>query len=420
MGGNQIIVYLNGDDLNPATAQDPQFDQLLFTNDTARNTGGLNPDQEDDKNVFLPSKVSYYPGLDKAVLNFSSPLDQLRSGPGTYRLRIGTNETVPLTPQNFTPSVEPGSKFGSNPAMGEALDLAGTFDIGPTLEVRGDAGSFADETTFTIIDVNNMRRTFEFDDAGTASVAQGNVAVPYNSSLPTTAADMALAIAAAVNGQTSPTGSATPFAVSATPSGTRIAFNAERNVFLGTSIGTNAPAGLAVGTESVIITSDIASVAPYPFDFPGTEDEIGHREIRPQNHLLTPADTNSAITTFTYTFDQVTTYGNNSNGQPLFNAITEAQKERAREIFQLYGEYGGIDFVEVPRSSLASLWVITGDLVVQGGTSAAGGTLGISFQNRLVMDSLEAWDDIRGASDDPLKTSWQAVAMQVIKELRDR
>ena len=82
---NQIVVYFNDDDLldTAASAENPAFYQLIFTNDTATNT---------DDEVFLPDgfgvpntpgyikPVDYNPDTDMAVLTFQNDLHTLPSG----------------------------------------------------------------------------------------------------------------------------------------------------------------------------------------------------------------------------------------------------------------------------------------------------------------------------------------------------
>ncbi len=107
---NQIVVYFNNDDLNVAAAQDPRFYQLIFTGDTATNT--------DDGPVHRPIAVQYDAGSDRAVLTFSAPLDQLATGPGTYRLRIGTDEAAPLPPVRANLPGDAGSSFATSVDLG--------------------------------------------------------------------------------------------------------------------------------------------------------------------------------------------------------------------------------------------------------------------------------------------------------------
>ena len=86
---NQIEVYFNDDDLDPVTATNPAFYQLIRTSETVPNT---------DDRVFRPIAVQYFPESDRAMLTFSAPLYQLIGGSGTFRLRIGTDEAIPAAP----------------------------------------------------------------------------------------------------------------------------------------------------------------------------------------------------------------------------------------------------------------------------------------------------------------------------------
>ncbi len=118
----QIEVYFNDDDLAPVYATNPNFYQLIFTNETVQTT---------DDVVYKPIAVQYYADTDRAVLTFGAPLHQLGSGAGTFRLRIGTDEPLPLSPKTVTPAADPGSSFET------AMDLSSSFHLGTTLEVIG-------------------------------------------------------------------------------------------------------------------------------------------------------------------------------------------------------------------------------------------------------------------------------------------
>ena len=54
-------------------------------------------------------------------------------------------------------------------------------------------------------------------------------------------------------------------------------------------------------------------------------------------------------------------YGDDVQGNPVFNQITEEQKERTREIFDLYSNHLGVRFVETVDQGIT---VVTGDVRV--------------------------------------------------------
>ena len=269
---DQIVVYFNNDDLYPTpvktgdlatdpTVVTPGFYQLIFTNDTLTNT---------DDQVFVPSRISYNPVTDSAVLTFASDLAALPTGPGTYRLRIGTNEGLPQPPTTFT--------------VGAGQDPGSSFDTARNLGV--------------------------------------------------------------------------------------------------------------LGAESQIIQSAIDPQL-YLIEFPGGNDEPGHREIPVQDHLMAGADGTTGITIRYYNFRS--DYGSDPLGNPLFNLINPAQKELTREIFQIYSSYLGIQFVE---SSNQGLTIVTGDLRALDPTvdTGPGGVAGMAGGSLAIMDNAEVWDDRFGGN----------------------
>ncbi len=119
---DQIEVYFNNDDLNPASAGNPAFYSLVFTNETVENT---------DDQIINPTSVTYDPAADKAILTFSSDLDSLATGTGTYRLRIGTDDPLPGEPQFANVGSDPGSSFDTAfdvGSLGSALLLSEGID----------------------------------------------------------------------------------------------------------------------------------------------------------------------------------------------------------------------------------------------------------------------------------------------------
>ncbi|MCA9168318.1 MAG: pre-peptidase C-terminal domain-containing protein, partial [Planctomycetales bacterium] len=290
---DQIAVYFNNDNLNPASARDPRFYQLIFTNDTATNT--------DDGEIIHPTSISYDAGSDRVMLTFAAPLDELTSGPGTFRLRIGTDEAMPLPPVSAA--------------------------------VSGDAGSSYD-----------------------------------------TAADLG-------------------------------------------SLG-----------RSQIVSASIIDGELYPLDFPGGNNDPGHRDlplesdnqhipdtILPDGTRVATKDDQAGVQTIGFVFRR--TYGLDPFGVPLRNLITEPQKQRTRELFELYGDKIGVQFFEVEESTLPDLLaaeipffsVVTGDMravdpVAQTGRDGVVGIAGPVIDPILgevptaIVDAAEFLEDSYGGS----------------------
>ncbi|RLS43190.1 MAG: hypothetical protein DWH83_05235, partial [Planctomycetota bacterium] len=151
---------------------------------------------------------------------------------------------------------------------------------------------------------------------------------------------------------------------------------------------------------------------------PGTVDEPGHRDTpadsgahglaslttspsRPSWVLTRPADGPVGYYNFR------SHYGFDGQGNALINTITEAQKQRTREVFESFSHVTGIRFIEEVRAPYIGLTVVTGDIraVSPTATPAPGGIIGISGTSRVgtglysraiptvVMDSFENWGE---------------------------
>ena len=167
------------------------------------------------------------------------------------------------------------------------------------------------------------------------------------------------------------------------------------------------PAINAATNSSTVISSGI-NPQLVAFQFPGADDEPGHREIEVENHLLGGADSGSSGIPFReYNFKS--NYGSDPLGNPLSNAITEAQKDRAREIFAYYSEISGIDFVETASTGLT---VVTGDMRALDPTipTGPGGVAGLAGGGMAIMDMGETWANLPGQN-------WFNVAMHEIGHL---
>jgi len=283
----KIVVYFNQDELDPNAAVNPDFYKLILTNDTVTNT---------DDTVFAPSASAppvYDAGTHSVVLTF----DALATEIGTFRLRVGSSEALPLPPQQENVPDDPGSSFST------ATDLHDAFG-------------------------------FQFDSQAGSDI------------------------------------------------------------------------------QSVILSSAI-DPQPFGLDFPGSNHDPGHRQINIPSNQHVPdggADATDGISEIAYNFRAV--YGTDSDGNTLLNQITDRQKARAREIFELYGNYLGVQFVETADSGFA---IATGDLTAvdpfistEFFDSISGNVPG--FGPTAILDASQTWNDQFG-------NNWFREAMRRVGQL---
>ena len=123
---------------------------------------------------------------------------------------------------------------------------------------------------------------------------------------------------------------------------------------------------------------------------PGTVDEPGHRNTTVDSgaHGLPFArvDPATGINVIEYNFRP--DYGSDPQGNPLQNVITEAQKQRAREIFELYSLVAGVRFVETPENGIT---IATGDLRALDPNTSVTGVAGLGGGNNVVLNSTIDW-----------------------------
>lgn len=394
---DEIHVYFNDDPLDPASATDPKFYQLMRTQETARNT---------DDEVFTPDTVTYSAEKGLAILKFASDLENLGAGSpgeGTFRLRVGTDEGQPLAPVDVVVGADPGSSFDT------ATDLTGDFDTGSVLSVvpanAGTGNKFQDGDTLTIRDDAGNEITFEFDNVlgGSPGVGPNHEVIAFNGNF--TPIQMAQVITTAIEDAVVNTPT---FTVTATRVGTEVFL--ENDVAIELSL---ASGGMLKRSQGVVISEQITNVGqPYDLELPGASDEPGHRDdfthfVGPETHLLFGADSTVGISEISYNFQDV--YGF-KGGLPLNNAITDKQKELARAIFGIYGSYLGVQFTETPNQGLT---IVTGDLAPLGAVSGFGGVLGIAGGGLAIMDHV----DFQNPGDDEFGGPWFQTALHEIGHL---
>lgn len=256
-----IEVYFNADNLQPNDlgVKNKDFYQLIFTAGTLSNT---------DDVVYEPSLVTYDADADKAVLKFDAPLDELGSGAGVFRLRIG-NDDQPLPAPVLLP---------------QAQDAGDTFGTSTNLGALGASAQIV----------------------------------------------------------------------------------------------------------SAVISPNRLGGTPYDLPFPGGNDEPGHRDIPIQSHLG-GADTSEGVDTVTFNFPHQ--YGADRFGLPLYNLISDAQKQRTREIFSIYASYLGIQVAEVESDALgaASMGIVTGDVRALGVPQVGVG--GVAGGSLAIMNAVGNWGE---------------------------
>ena len=119
-------------------------------------------------------------------------------------------------------------------------------------------------------------------------------------------------------------------------------------------------------------------------------------------------------TTLDYSFPAQ--YGKDPLGNTLLNAITENQKQRAREIFEMYGQAFGLTFVE---TDAAGLKIVTGDMRAIDPTipTGPGGVLGLAAFGGDTGIAIMDLQDFQNAEDDEYGGPWFDTAFHEIGHL---
>ncbi len=376
---NQVDVYFNNDDLDPTRAEDPQYYRLLITR------GTVDPLDDATGLEIVPADVNYDPIKDKAVLTFSQDI-HLFGGTITgvadpavaYRLRIGTNETR-------RPNV-----YGVD-AGGATTDYL-TSDPGSTFT---GAANLRDALAKGLVTTQTLE---QFINQGANSAAtHANVLKSGTSVIIGQSIDPQFYNLIWPGGNDDP---------------------GHRDLFTGNHPGATATVAIQNRTQTVVVGNDIM------------ENHLGSMyALNPLTPPAAAADQVNGVTTYYYNFRSELGYvPDTSTGtipnQPTFNIITERQKQRAREVLELIGQYSGVNFVETEQQGFI---IATGDMrailtTVQtgaGGLTGLAGTVdlnndGIAETAAAIMDSGEDWASNGG---DLYGNAWFVTAMHEISEV---
>jgi len=339
-----VVVYFNRNPLRASDAENPGFYQIANVAD------GL---------PRLPQSVSYSPTGNNAVLKFAAPLPQ-----ATYRLTVGAPLSVDET---VAQAVNLGTLYantGTPTLVGFLGDRGGVsndshdYDLyafstgsaatGGTVSLLQADASFTSGLTFTI-----------FREDGTV-VASATFPAGVSLTVIGLSASTRYYLGISAGGGTlyNPITGA-PGNPGVGLGGYKVQIGLTANLTENTdtsSFSLSTPLG-QLGTAGFTINGSISPPGTVAFPpEPGGNDEPGHRQLPVEGEFNDTDDNGQAprvpttIPTFRYNFRQI--YGQDPQGNDLFNQITEAQKQRAREIFELYSRYMGVKFIETAQDGL--------------------------------------------------------------------
>jgi len=392
-----VVVHFNANDpLHRSAAENTAFYQLFDTDPATAASGS----------VVTPLSVSYDAASATAVLGFAA--GAIADG-RLYRLQVGgssdANDTRETATDVGTIFARPGGGAAFTATMRIGDGAAGANDV-DLFRVRLTAGATMTVTATPGPQLDPALRLFAGDgspiDAGVTVDGTGAGVVTTLTFTAAADGEFLVGVSSAGNvaysavdgtgatGATGGTGSVTLQITSSDqaplpPDGF-------------SSFDTAAQLG-TLGVGGVVVSGTISPLAsiPTPFGelgFPsqlGSLDEPGHRDIPYDGPHGDPGVTigpAGPITTRFYNFQDIIG-ANPTTGEPYFNLITEAQKQRAREIFELFSLSTGVRFVET--ASLGTI-IATGDLrAADPNRPPDGGIAGLGGPGMAIMSSHIDW-----------------------------
>lgn len=300
-----------------------------------------------------------------------------------------------IAPAEPTLTDQAGSSFDTAFDLGADFDTSGgdvvstiirssidhTFHNNGLLNVIADGSSYAEAQYFIVRDINGTEIKFEFTSDGTPEDESANV-VAIDFTAGSSIEDMAIEIADKINLAGTLTG--IPFAATAQVFGGHfVLLSGDSNDLM----------------HSIAISDNFAGVVTldplvHQFDQPGGSEEPGHRQNQVEEHILGDRkDYTTEIATVYYNFKDF--YGFDPDGNTLSNVITPEQRVRAREIFEIYGDFLGVQFVETADEGIT---IATGDMraVRWDVPTGPGSATSISGGGIVILDSNESWTDDYG------------------------
>ncbi len=380
---DKVAVYFNANDpLDPASAQNPRNYRLIETD----------PVTQTDIAVQVPQAVSYDAASGTALLTFEAggiADDKL------YRLRVGDSSDDNNLLAKATPL---GALFTGNPYRTDAVigdGAEGMNDVDLYQAGLTAAGSIS-ATLTTPVGSTLVGLLRLFDSAGNEVARSTTGTLVHAAAAP---GIFYLGVSSTGNDAylpatgTGATGGASrgAYRIQIT-SDVAVGASDENSSFASaTVLGTLGVAGQTISGRIDVRPTIATPAGPLLFPSqPGTIDEPGHREIpvEGESHLDSTSSVGraGAMPVILYNFRD--DYGSDPQGNPLFNAITEEQKQRAREIFTLFSIHAGVRFVETPDQGM---FVATGDLRALEPSIPPTAAAGLGGPAGVVMNSTIDW-----------------------------
>ncbi|KAA5546993.1 tandem-95 repeat protein [Roseiconus nitratireducens] len=366
---NEIVIYFNEDPLfvedddngqpTQRSAENPRFYQLLLTQETVRTT---------DDVLFRPDEVIYDSATHTARLIFSDDINALPGVPlegGTWRLRVGT------AVDNRVDLILPPEQLPVSPSSVTDFQYDGLRVRFSSLQV-GESGS-------------GTEVSFEDSGAGGLSVrldGGGNVIFDFGGSTPTVddlkdvvlatpAVNAVLAIRSERDGDSTQGGDLTiPRSVVGAPPMVLAA--------AGETLSTSLDVGIFGQDDAITSLVLSESIDPQNFDIEllGGNDDPGHLDLdgigtQLRRHINPNfgADTTDGITEILYNFQGIF---DSSGSTDFLNQITQTQRERIREVLNLWSSKIGIQFRETADMGVTFAVGDIGNLQSRPGTTLIG------------------------------------------------
>jgi VCBS repeat-containing protein len=321
---DEIVVFFDDQPLDPTQVVDPAYYRLV-------NTAG-SPTASDDSTT-LPESVTYDSTANRVTLKFSEAIPE-----GNYRLDIGQSGGDDSTTPIQVGTLNSSNGFAKNGYLGDAGGVSDDASDVDLYSLQLAAGSTLNVTVSPQAPGLNTRlRLVQM---------QGGVEVELESESAGADADNTLSYPVAVTGEylleiTSEDGSTGSYLLDAAVAGNPISTDDDNSTF-GTATGLG-----TLGAADVRITSNIRR---QPIPLPpraGSEDEPGHRQIQREAHIGARGTTPTLpapVRVVRYYFPDI--LGTDTNGDPYINLITEKEKQIIREIFEIYAQLSGYEFIE--------------------------------------------------------------------------